>query len=135
MTKVATPARPFFPTSRAGALAGVALVIVALVTSMLQAAGVSVVSSTAVFIVLLAAFATIPRSIRPRGAGILAPIGQAASAAVYGSALAVGVAGISASAATGTPLWASIALALCTVGFTAGAVWAITSRHASPQSP
>ncbi|PJJ65012.1 hypothetical protein [Compostimonas suwonensis] len=135
MSTIPKQPRPFFPSSRAGVLAGVALVAAVLVASVLESAGVPIVSPTAAFVALAAAFATIPRAIQPRGNGILAPIGQVASGAVYGSALVIGLAGSTASMMTGSPVWASVALVVCILGLAVGLAWAFNSRHTIRHSP
>ncbi|MFC6357148.1 hypothetical protein [Luethyella okanaganae] len=135
MTDSIRKPRPFFPPSRAGVFTGIGLVAIALVASAFESAGVSAISPTAVFVVLVAAFATVPRAIQPKGNGILAPIGQSASGAIYVSTLVIGVAGITASATTGTPIWAILALVACILGLATGLTWAIFSRNATPRAP
>lgn len=121
----------YFPTSRAGLLAWLGIIALALLVTAAQTAYPWFVGGTAATLVIVALVATVPHSIKAKGTGLRAPVSQRRSGWIYLSALVLGLAFITISMTTVQHWWSLVAGLVCAGGTAIALVVVATGVHES----
>ncbi len=131
MGTIATETRPYFPSSKAGLLAGVAVIALGMMVGAAQSAGSWPFANTATMIVMLSLVATVPRGITAKGEGLRGPISQRRSGWIYLSVIGFGLTFITTTLMTGQPLWSLVAGIVLAVGTLAALLVIMLRRSAT----
>ncbi|KRC62456.1 hypothetical protein ASE14_01050 [Agromyces sp. Root81] len=106
----------YFPTSKAGLIAWLEIIALALIVTAAQTAYPWFAGGTAATLVLVALVATVPHGIKAKGTGLRAPITQRWSGWIYLGALVLGLVFITASMMTRQVWWSLVAGVVCVAG-------------------
>lgn len=121
----------YFPTSKAGLLAWLGIIALALLVTAAQTAYPWFAGGTAATLVLVALVATVPHGIKVKGTGLRGTVTQRRSGVIYLGAFALGIAVIMVTLMTGQLWWSLVAGLVCAAG---AAIALVVIATGMPQS-